>query len=266
VILYIHLCGAFWWLRVYFSLKNEVLLRLLAMGHWVDLSYRVALEDVFSLKLSVFLTVLFVGRAVWGFKNHRNSYHRFAVTTAVAVPLLYLLTFGFFVVGFDLSYGGFGEFEPWAVEIGNWLVGATGWVYGMAVSAELVLAEMVARQISAGSTPDPPSERIEGQFSDSGNPLGEQFDVFIDGLEVELKAVELKAPESENAITNSVGESIKAGGQAREISLDVRGTGTTQEQAQRGAARSLGTDQAKRKLDGLTVIGDDFDFRWTPRK
>lgn len=98
------------------------------------------------------------------------------------------------------------------------------------------------------------------------NPLehqdgyGRQGDALVNGVQVEFKTAE---GGTDATIKNLVDDSVSGEGQAREIVIDVRGSGMTIHTAQRGAARALGISRGK--LDGLTIIGEDFFFRWTPR-
>jgi hypothetical protein len=66
-----------------------------------------------------------------------------------------------------------------------------------------------------------------------------------------------------STIRNQVSNSIKGGGQAREIVIDARGSGLARAEAEQGAARALGLSRGK--LDGFTIIGDGYSFRWVPK-
>lgn len=59
-------------------------------------------------------------------------------------------------------------------------------------------------------------------------------------------------------VKNVVNDSIRDGGQAREMIIDARGTGLTKEAAEKGAAKALGISRGK--LDGLTMLGDGYFF------
>jgi hypothetical protein len=78
--------------------------------------------------------------------------------------------------------------------------------------------------------------------------------------EVDGKPTEFKSPEpgaDSATIRNEVNQSIKRGGQARDIIIDARGTGMTEGEAERGLARVSGI--ARERLDTVRIIGDGFD-------
>ena len=64
-------------------------------------------------------------------------------------------------------------------------------------------------------------------------------------------------------IKNVVNNSIRKGGQAREIIIDARLSGLTEAVSRQGTFMALGISRGL--LDGVTVIGDDFLFRFAPR-
>jgi hypothetical protein len=112
------------------------------------------------------------------------------------------------------------------------------------------------------------AEHLEGLGRKvSKNPLegaagaGRQGDAFVDDVLTEFKTLDPGA--SAGTIKNTVNNSIRNGGQAREIVVDARGTGLAEDAAKEGAAKALGISRGK--LDGLMVIGDGYSFRWTPR-
>lgn len=92
------------------------------------------------------------------------------------------------------------------------------------------------------------------------NPLegaagaGRQGDAFVDGVLHEFKTLDPGAASS--TIKNVVNNSIRKGGQARNIVIDARGTGLVKDEALRGIKRALGISRGK--IDNITVIGDDF--------
>ena len=88
-----------------------------------------------------------------------------------------------------------------------------------------------------------------------------QGDAFINGVKVEFKTLDPGA--TANTIKNVVNNSIRRGGQAREIVIDARGTGLTEAAAEQGAFKALGISRGL--LDGVTIIGDDYFFRYVPR-
>ena len=98
-----------------------------------------------------------------------------------------------------------------------------------------------------------PSEGVPG--------AGRQGDAFVDGVLHEFKALDPGA--GSGTVKNVVNNSIRDGGQAREIVIDARGSGLSRAAAESGAGRALGISRGQ--LDGLTILGDDYFFRWTPR-
>ena len=90
---------------------------------------------------------------------------------------------------------------------------------------------------------------------------GRQGDAYVDNVKTEFKTLDPGA--QSGTVKNVVNNSIKGGGQAREIVIDTRGSGLSEAAAQEGAGRALGVSRGK--LDGVTIIGDGYFFRWTPR-
>jgi hypothetical protein len=103
--------------------------------------------------------------------------------------------------------------------------------------------------------------RVSKNLREGAPGAGRQGDAFVDDVLHEFKRLEPGA--GPNTVKNSVNNSIRRGGQAREIVIDARGSGLTKEAAEQGAAKALGISRGK--LDGLTIIGDGYFFRWTPR-
>lgn len=89
---------------------------------------------------------------------------------------------------------------------------------------------------------------------------GRQGDVFVDGELAEIKNLDKGATSA--TIRNTVQNSLRGTGQARNIVIDARNSGLTQAEAERGIARALGIGRGK--LDQVTVIGDDFLIRRGP--
>lgn len=87
-------------------------------------------------------------------------------------------------------------------------------------------------------------------------------DVNARGLNSRLSTLGL-ARAGSGTVKNVVNKSIRHEGQAREIVIDARGTGLSEDLAKRGAGRALGASRGK--LDGLSILGDGYFFRWTPR-
>ncbi len=92
------------------------------------------------------------------------------------------------------------------------------------------------------------------------NPLeglagaGRQGDALVDGV---LHEFETLAPgATSSTIRNVVNNSIRRGGQARNLVIDARGTGLAKNEALRGIRRAL--DISRGKIDYVAVIGTDF--------
>ena len=84
--------------------------------------------------------------------------------------------------------------------------------------------------------------------------FGRQADAIVDFLRVEFKS--LKPGAVSNTIKNRVSDSLKNGGQSRNILFDARGSGLNQTDALHGINRTLNVN--KKKVDNISVIGDDF--------
>ena len=83
----------------------------------------------------------------------------------------------------------------------------------------------------------------------------------MDGLIHEFKTLSPGA--TENTIKNAVNNSIRGGGQARNIVIDARGSGLSRAGAENGAYKALGISRGL--VDRITVIGDDYFFGASPR-
>ncbi len=81
-------------------------------------------------------------------------------------------------------------------------------------------------------------------------------DASVDGVPTEFKTLNPGA--SDGTVKNVINNSIKGGGQARDIVIDARGSGLTAEQALKGLARAKGI--ARGLIDSVRIIGDGFDI------
>ena len=90
---------------------------------------------------------------------------------------------------------------------------------------------------------------------------GRQGDSFMDGVKTEFKSLDPGA--TDGTIKNVVNKSIANGGQARQIVIDARGAGLSEELALKGTYRALGASNGK--LDFIEVIGDGYFFRSAPK-
>ena len=91
-----------------------------------------------------------------------------------------------------------------------------------------------------------PREGVQG--------AGRQGDALVDGLLTEFKTLQSGA--SSNTIRNVVNNSIRRGGQARQIVIDARGSGLSSANARVGINRAFGI--SRNRVDYISVIGDDF--------
>ncbi|NJO14489.1 MAG: hypothetical protein HC877_01700 [Thioploca sp.] len=79
----------------------------------------------------------------------------------------------------------------------------------------------------------------------------------IDGVQTEYKTLDPGATPS--TVKNVVNNSIRRGGQARQIIIDARGSGLTREEALAGIRKAMGISRGK--IDQLRIIGDGFDVQ-----
>ncbi len=86
---------------------------------------------------------------------------------------------------------------------------------------------------------------------------GRGADTLVDGVPSEFKKLDPGA--SSATVKNSVTESIKRGGQARDVHIDARGSGLSAAEAQRGLARLGHPDVHRGMLDNVTIVGDGFE-------
>ena len=80
-------------------------------------------------------------------------------------------------------------------------------------------------------------------------------DALVDGVEVEFKKLDPGA--TDTTIRNVINNSIRRGGQARNIIIDTRDSGLTLEQARLGLARARNITRGR--VDRVRIVGDDFD-------
>ncbi len=88
---------------------------------------------------------------------------------------------------------------------------------------------------------------------------GRNADAEVDGVSTEFKSLVLGAtnPTVKNAINNS----IRRGGQARDIIIDSRGSGLTETEARTGLQRAKNITRGK--IDSIRIIGDRYDITAT---
>jgi hypothetical protein len=93
-----------------------------------------------------------------------------------------------------------------------------------------------------------PLEHVEG--------AGRQGDRFVNGLKTEYKSLGPNA--TANTVKNNVNNSIRNGGQARQIFLDARGSGLTEQEAIEGIRNAMRISRGK--VDKIRIFGDGFDI------
>jgi hypothetical protein len=98
---------------------------------------------------------------------------------------------------------------------------------------------------------------VEANPAEGQAGSGRQGDRIVDGVKTEYKHPQPGA--DSGVIRNEVNNSIRRGGQARQIIIDARDTGLTQGEAVRGINRAMGI--ARGKVDVVEVIGDGYHVR-----
>jgi hypothetical protein len=85
-------------------------------------------------------------------------------------------------------------------------------------------------------------------------PNERSADALVAGRRTEFKSLDPGA--SSTTIRNTINQSIKGGGQARDVIIDARGSGLTPMEAERGLGRVAGITRGK--LDSVRIIGDGY--------
>ena len=83
-------------------------------------------------------------------------------------------------------------------------------------------------------------------------------DALVDGKPTEFKTMASGADSA--TVRNEVNNSIRNGGQARDMIMDARGSGLSEAEAGRGLARAAGISRGK--IDSMRIIGDGFNKVW----
>lgn len=83
-------------------------------------------------------------------------------------------------------------------------------------------------------------------------------DALVNGVLTEFKALGPGA--TSNTVVGRVKDSITAGGQARNLLLNTRGSGLPLSEAKRSFSRLKGNNNTKGRVDSIRIIGDDFDI------
>ncbi len=106
------------------------------------------------------------------------------------------------------------------------------------------------------------AERLSSEGKDvkalaEGTDPGRSADALVDGAKVEFKSLGLGATNS--TVKNRIVESIRGGGQARNMILDARGSGLSEREAARGLNRASNLAIHRGMLDSVRILGDGFD-------
>jgi hypothetical protein len=92
---------------------------------------------------------------------------------------------------------------------------------------------------------------------------GRQADALVDGRLHEFKTLDPGATSA--TVRNVVNDSLRRGGQARDIVIDARGSDLDRQMAEKGVARAFGI--AGDKVDNIAIIGEDYFFnRQAPKR
>lgn len=91
-----------------------------------------------------------------------------------------------------------------------------------------------------------------------GTVPGRSGDALVDGVKTEFKSLDAGATNS--TVKNRITESIKRGGQARNMILDARGSGLSEAEAVQGLNRVSNPAIHRGMLDSVRVMGDAFDI------
>ncbi len=82
-------------------------------------------------------------------------------------------------------------------------------------------------------------------------------DALVDGRPAEFKTMD---PGADSAtVRNEVNNSIRRGGQARDMILDARGSGLSEAEAVRGLNRVAGITRGR--VDSVRIIGDGYNVK-----
>lgn len=88
---------------------------------------------------------------------------------------------------------------------------------------------------------------------------GRNPDAEVDGITTEFKSLEPGATSS--TVKNQINNSIRRGGQARNIIIDARGSGLTDAEARAGLQRAKNITRGK--VDSVRIIGDGYGITST---
>ena len=88
---------------------------------------------------------------------------------------------------------------------------------------------------------------------------GRNPDAEVDGKPTEFKSLDFGATSA--TVKNQINNSIRRGGQARDIIIDARTSGLIESEAERGLERAKNITRGK--IDRVRIIGDRYDITFT---
>ncbi|MEG5016803.1 MULTISPECIES: CdiA C-terminal domain-containing protein [unclassified Microcoleus] len=88
---------------------------------------------------------------------------------------------------------------------------------------------------------------------------GRNPDAEVDGKFTEFKSLDAGATSA--TVKNQINNSIRRGGQARDIIIDARVSGLIEAEAERGLQRAKNITRGK--IDSVRIIGDIYDITFT---
>lgn len=88
---------------------------------------------------------------------------------------------------------------------------------------------------------------------------GRNPDAEVDGKPTEFKSLDFGATSA--TVKNQINNSIRRGGQARDIIIDARISGLIESEAERGLERAKNITRGK--IDCVRIIGDRYDITFT---
>ncbi|CAD5931129.1 hypothetical protein NO108_01676 [Planktothrix rubescens] len=88
---------------------------------------------------------------------------------------------------------------------------------------------------------------------------GRNPDAEVDGEPTEFKSLDFGATSA--TVKNQINNSIRRGGQARDIIIDARTSGLIESEAERGLQRAKNITRGK--IDSIRIIGDRYDITFT---
>jgi hypothetical protein len=97
--------------------------------------------------------------------------------------------------------------------------------------------------------------KIVEALPEDSSVLGRKADALVNGKITEFKTLDPGA--DSGTVKNVINNSVRNGGQARDIVIDARESGLSAADAERGLARAGGISRGR--IDSVRIIGEDFD-------